>query len=149
MRPILPLALLLAACSQQPVEPSLATGTFAGGGRDRLCIAGEAGNYRAGVIAFGEGNVNCSASGRVVSEDGQFALVPRGEGACRIPLAIEGNVIRIGEVPAACAYYCGPGAQLSGKTYNRADMGAAVVDLAGDPLCYAVHGWIDLYGNVK
>ena len=135
MRPTLPLAMLLAACSQQPAEPSLTTGTFAGDGRDRLCIAGEVGSYRAGLIAYGEGDVNCSASGRIASQDGKLTLVPRGEGSCRIPLTIEGNSVRIGEVPAACSYYCGPGAAMAGKTYNRADMWAAAVDLAGDPLC--------------
>jgi|SRR5687768_102551 hypothetical protein len=135
MRPILPLALLLAACSQQPAEPSLSTGTFVGSGRDRLCIAGEPGNYRAGLIAFGEGDVNCSASGRIGMQAGQFTLIPRGEGTCQIPLVIEGNSVRIGEAPPACAYYCGPGASLAGKTYNRSDTGTAAVDLAGDPLC--------------
>ena len=135
MRPILPLALLLAACSQQSTEPSLATGTFAGEGRDRLCLAGEPGNYRGGLIAFGQGEVNCSASGKIEVQGNQLALVPRGEGDCRIPLTLEGNNIRIGEVPAACAYYCGPGATMAGKSYNRSDMGAAVTDLAGDPLC--------------
>ena len=135
MRPILPLAMLLAACSQQPAEPTLTTGTFAGNGRDRLCIAGEPGNYRAGLIAFGEADVNCSASGRIETQEGKLALVPRGEGSCRIPLTIDGNVVRIGKVPAACSYYCGPGATMAGKTYNKADMGAAAVDLAGDTLC--------------
>ena len=135
MRPILPLALLLAACSQQPTEPVVPTGTFAGEGRDRLCIAGEPGNYRAGLIAFGEGDVNCSASGRVETNNGRIALVPRGEGSCRLALTVEGNSVRIGEVPAACAYYCGPGATMTGKAFNKAEMGAAAVDLAGDPLC--------------
>jgi hypothetical protein len=135
MRPILCLALLLAACSQQPPEPSLTIGTFSGVGRDRLCIAGEPGNYRGGLIAFGSGDANCSASGRIERQDSQFALVPRGEGACRIPLTIEGNVVRVGQVPEACSYYCGPGASLAGKSYNRSDMGSNATDLAGDPLC--------------
>jgi hypothetical protein len=135
MRPILPFALLLTACSQQPAEPSMTTGTFAGEGRDRLCIAGEPGSYRGGLIVFGEGDVNCSASGRVAAQAGGFALVPRGEGGCRIPLTIDGNTVRIGNVPASCSYYCGPGASMTGKAYNRSDMGAKAVDLAGDPLC--------------
>ena len=135
MRLILPLALLLAACSQQPAEPSLTTGTFAGEGRDRLCIAGEPGSYRGGLIAFGAGDANCSASGRTEAAGGRFTLVPRGEDACRIPLTVEANVIRLGEVPSSCSYYCGPGATMAGKTFNRADMGARVTDLAGDPLC--------------
>jgi len=135
MRVTLILALLLAACSKQPAEPSLTTGTFAGEGRDRLCIAGEPGNYRAGLIAYGEGNVNCSASGHLEKTEADWALVPRGEGDCRIPLSIDGNIVRIGEVPAACAYYCGPGAAIAGKSYNRSDMGGKAVDLAGDALC--------------
>ena len=135
MRPIFSLALFVAACSQQPEQPKLATGTFTGEGRDRLCIAGAPDAYRAGLIAYGKGDLNCSASGRLEMAGTNWNLVPKGEGECRIPLAIEGNVVRVGQVPGACAYYCGPGAALAGKTYNRADMGAKVVDLAGDPLC--------------
>ncbi|HEU0310337.1 MAG TPA: hypothetical protein VFR36_03850 [Sphingomicrobium sp.] len=136
MRTLLVIVMLLSACSQQPAsETSIATGTFAGQGRDRLCIVGEPGAYRGGLIAFGQGDGNCSASGRIEAQGDQIVLVPRGEGACRIPMTLEGNVIRIADVPAACAYYCGPGARLAGKAYNRADMGAQAVDLAGDPLC--------------
>ena len=136
MRRLLLLPLLLSACSQQPEPaPSVATGTFAGEGRDRLCIAGEPGSYRGGVTAFGAGDINCSASGKIEMQAGQFFLVPRGEGDCRIPMTIEGNIVRIGDVPAACSYYCGPGASLAGRTFNRAEMGSKAVDLAGDPLC--------------
>jgi len=135
MRRISSLAILIAACSQQPAEPSLNPGTFAGEGRDRLCIAGEAGNYRAGLVSYGEGDINCSASGRIDWQGNSLALVPRGETACRIPLIIEGNTVRTGNVPAACSYYCGLGATMSGKTYHRSDMGSKAVDLAGDPLC--------------
>lgn len=135
MRRILLPTLLLAACSQPPAEPSLTTGTFAGEGRDRLCLAGEPGNYRGGLIAYGEGDVNCSASGRVEITGNQLALIPRGEGDCRIPLTMDGNSVRVGQVSPACSYYCGPGATMAGKSYNRSDMGAAVTDLAGDPLC--------------
>ena len=135
MRSALILALLLAACSKQPAEPSLTTGTFAGEGRDRLCIAGEPGKYRAGLIAYGDGDVNCSASGSLEKREAGWALVPKGEGDCAIPLEIDGNSVRIGQVPAACSYYCGPGAAMAGKSYNRADMGGQAVDLAGDPLC--------------
>ena len=135
MRVTLPLAMLLAACSQQPAEPTLATGTFAGAGRDRLCLAGEPGNYRGGTIAFGEGDVNCSASGKIEIQGSQMTLVPRGEGDCRIPLTMEGASVRIGQVPAACAYYCGPGASLAGKAFERSDQAVPVTDVAGDPLC--------------
>ena len=135
MRRCLPLVLMLAACSQEGTAPSLTTGTFAGEGRDRLCIAGDPGKYRAGLIAYGKGDINCSASGRIDSQDGQLALIPRGDTACRITLKMTDNSVQIGEVPAACSYYCGPGASLGGKSFNRSDMGAEAVDLAGDPLC--------------
>jgi hypothetical protein len=136
MRSLIPCFILLAACSQgQESSLSIATGNFAGEGRDRLCIVGEAGNYRGGLIAFGAGEVNCSASGKIESENGQISLLPRGEGGCRIPISIEGDTARIGEVPAACSYYCGPGASMAGKSFNRAGAGATATDLAGDPLC--------------
>ena len=136
MRVPLLLGLLpLAACSQEPAPLILATGTFAGDGRDRLCIAGKAGAYRAGLISYGPGDNNCSASGRLEKAGEEWALVPAGEGDCRISLAMNGNVIRIGQIPAACRYYCGPGAFMAGKRFNRADMGAKAVDLAGEPLC--------------
>jgi len=136
MRYLLPCFIILASCSQgEAPAPSIATGSFAGEGRDRLCIAGEAGNYRGGLIAFGEGDVNCSASGKIEAQNGKFSLVPRGEGGCRIPISVEGDTVRIGEVPAACSYYCGPGASMAGKSFNRAGSGTTATDLAGDPLC--------------
>lgn len=135
MRSNIALALLLAACSKQPAEPALVVGTFAGEGRDRLCIAGEAGGQRAGLIAYGKGDVNCSASGSLQQAGEGWVLVPKGEGDCRIPLEIGGNSVRIGQPPAACSYYCGPGATMAGKSFNRAAEASPVVDLAGDPLC--------------
>ena len=135
MKRILVLLPLLAACSREAAQPSLATGTFAGEGRDRLCIAGEPGAYRAGLIAFGDGDANCSASGRLEASGAGWVLVPKGEGDCRIPVTIDGNSVQIGQPPAACSYYCGPAASLTGKSFNRADMGAKAVDFAGDPLC--------------
>ena len=89
----------------------------------------------AGLIAYGQGNMNCSAAGSLQRAGQGWVLVPKGEGDCRIPLEIAGNTVRIGQPPAACSYYCGPGATMAGKTFNRADMGAKAVDLAGDPLC--------------
>lgn len=136
MRSILPCFILLAACSQeQEPAPTIATGTFAGEGRDRLCIAGEPGSYRGGLIVYASGDLNCSASGKVETANGITALVPRGEGDCRIPLTIEGSTVRIGDVPASCSYYCGPGAALAGKAFARAEGGGSATDLAGDPLC--------------
>ena len=135
MKRILLVLPLLAACSREAAQPSLATGTFAGEGRDRLCIAGDPGAYRAGLIAYGESDSNCSASGRLEQAGAGWVLVPKGEGDCRFPLTIEGNGVRVGQPPAACSYYCGPGASLAGKSFARADTGAQAVDFAGEPLC--------------
>jgi hypothetical protein len=135
MRSILLLAMLLAACSDQPAGQSLTPGTFAAEGRDQLCIAAEGGAMRAGLIAYGQDDVNCSAAGSLQRIGETWVLVPKGEGDCRIPLDIQGNAVRVGQPPASCSYYCGPGATMVGKTYQRADMGAKAVDLAGDPLC--------------
>ena len=123
--------LLLAACTQEPTKPDLAAGTYSGEGRDRWCISGE----RAGVIAYGPGDTNCSASGRLEGSGTGLALVPAGDGECRIPLSVDGNAIRIGNVAAACSYYCGPGATLAGKVFARDAASTPVTDLAGDPLC--------------
>ena len=79
MRPILLFALLLTACSRQPAEPSISTGTYAGNGRDRLCIVGEPGNYRAGLIAFGDDDANCTAAGRLERTGAGWSLVPKVE----------------------------------------------------------------------
>ena len=135
MRPIFALAMLLAACSQQPAAPDLTGGTFAGEGRDRLCIAGEGDAFRAGLIVYGAGDENCSASGSLKRSGSGWALVPKGEGDCRITLEIDGNLVRIGQPPPSCAYYCGNGATMAGKSFNRSDAKDRVTDLAGDPLC--------------
>jgi hypothetical protein len=135
MRLIFALTLLLAACSEQPAEPDLAGGAFAGVGRDRLCIAGEKGALRAGLIAYGTGDVNCSASGSLEPAGQGWVLVPKGEGDCRIPLEIKGDSVNVGQPPVACAYYCGPGATMAGEAFARSDSASKAVDLAGDPLC--------------
>jgi hypothetical protein len=134
MRSIFLLSLLMAACSQPPDAPTIATGTYSGGGGDRLCIAGEAGAYRSGLIAYGQNDVNCSASGSLEPAGAGWVLIPKGEGPCRIPLQVQGNVATIGQPPEACTYYCGPGADMAGRTYRRS-LGAKAVDFAGDPLC--------------
>jgi hypothetical protein len=134
--------MLLAACSNDPAEPVLAAGLFAGEGRDALCIAGTGAEQRAGFIAYGIGEENCSARGRIEHEGGKWALVPSGENECRFPLEVSEGRISLGQGPASCSYYCGPGAAFAGKSFRRVDPGDAtaagrnpMTDLAGDPLC--------------
>lgn len=83
------------------------------------------------MISYGEGDSNCLMRGRI--EGG--ALIPNGDQSCRIPLTLEGGKITIGTPPASCAYYCGPGASLAGKTFTRMAKPEPLTDIAGDPLC--------------
>jgi hypothetical protein len=134
------LVLGLGACRQaeEPSPPPPAATTadgatlvFAGEGRDRLCL--KEGEQRAGVITYAaSGDNNCSVRGAAA---GSGEIRPDGDSSCVIPLRREGDRITLGVAGPACAYYCGPGASLSGKTFARMDRADAVTDLAGEPLC--------------
>jgi len=130
--------LLLGACSKpaaeqnsagpEPSAASATSSTFAGPGRDRLCLAGG----RAAFISFAAtGDRNCTVRGSL--ENG--ALVPEGDAACRISVTQEGGTVRLGPVPAACSYYCAAPASFAGKTFVRMAKPEPVADIAGDPLC--------------
>ncbi|MDQ3074160.1 MAG: hypothetical protein M3Q88_00910 [Pseudomonadota bacterium] len=142
MRFLLFSVLALTACSEKPTATGLATGLFAGEGRDALCIVGVPGEQRAGFIVYGEGNVNCSARGTIAVNGNDFILVPSGEGDCRIPLQIGRASVVIGHQAAGCDYYCGPAVRFGEKKFGRVDRSNAaaartnpMVDVAGDPLC--------------
>jgi hypothetical protein len=129
---ILALVLLLAACSPAAPEPDAERLLYAGEGRDRLCMAGD----RIGFIAYGEGDANCSVRGRVNRAGEQLlTITPDGDEDCRIELRQEGESLRLGKVAAACAYYCGPGANFEGMVFTENASASPAVDLAGDPLC--------------
>jgi hypothetical protein len=119
----IPLAvLLLAACSPEPAADALKPGTYFGSGRDALCIMDKAAPQRFAFIAFTKSeDTNCAAEGRVERTASGAALVPAGEGECRIPLIIDGNTLRFGQVPSNCAYYCGPGAAFAGQSFQWRD----------------------------
>ena len=141
MRPTLPLALLLAACSgqseQKPAQRQAGTGTFAGEGRDRYCIKRSGDDWRVGIVTYGPGNMNCTLKGKVVEALNHDSLVEAtGDKACRFQVTAEGDSLRLPQkLPAACDYYCGPGASLSGKTFKLDPSASPTVDFAGDPLC--------------
>jgi hypothetical protein len=135
-------ALLLGACSQKAEAPSspegenavasVGTATFAGSGRDRLCLAD---GGRGAFITFGEGNANCSVRGQVDGSGERLTLAPEGDLTCRIDIVRNGDDVRLGEVGGACNYYCGPKASFAGKTFKRMPNAEPVTDIAGDPLC--------------
>ena len=125
--------LLLTACApEQTKQPPADSQTYAGPGRDRLCIKGE----RAGFIAFGEGDSNCSVRGRIERDGDRLAAIrPDGDEDCRIPAERVGEAIRLGKAGDACAYYCGPGASFDGKTFTQQPSSSPAADFAGDALC--------------
>ncbi|MEO6248291.1 MAG: hypothetical protein ABIO85_06875 [Sphingomicrobium sp.] len=132
------LPLVVAGCSAGTPSgaPGLAPGTFAGAGKDRLCIAGEGAGLRAGLIVYGaDGAANCSLAGKLTHGGTGWTLTPHGEGACAVSLIIAGDRVAVTQVPAACAYYCGPRASLAGKSFTGSATASAAVDLAGDRLC--------------
>ena len=138
-------ALLLGACSREADAPAApvnegapvvaaaaGSSTFAGAGRDRLCLKAD---KQAAFITYGEGDANCSVQGQVEGEGERMTLVPNGDATCRIDMTRSGDIMRLGSVTQACAYYCGPKASFEGKTFTRTDKAVPVTDLAGEPLC--------------
>jgi hypothetical protein len=126
----------VAACAKEEAPaPALPAGTYPGGGRDSLCIAGQGGAQGAGFVVYGADDANCSASGRIEAADDGWTLIPAGDLDCKIPLSIDDGRISIGKLPQACAYYCGPGVTAEGKSFGPVAQGKRPADLAGDPLC--------------
>ena len=128
---LLPLVLLLSACSPAAPEPESGRRLYAGEGRDRLCMTGD----QVGFIAFGEGDANCSVRGRLDRAENRLTLVPDGDADCRIEIEEQGDSLRLGTVTPHCAYYCGPRASFAGKVFTENASASAAVDFAGDPLC--------------
>ena len=67
-------------------------------------------------------------------------LAMQGDESCVIEARIEGSRVTLpSTLPPGCAYYCGPGVEMGGATFDQAgdsDGDARrAVDLVGDPLC--------------
>lgn len=127
----LAIALSLAACSPEGGQPPAERALYAGAGRDRLCVKG----MEAGFITYGEGDSNCSVRGRLEGQGDATVLVPAGDEDCRIPIRRDGEQAVLAAAAAACAYYCGPGANFAGRRFTRSADASPAVDFAGDPLC--------------
>ncbi len=135
-------ALLLAGCgdtsksksnaAEPTAGPAAKVLTFAGKGRDRVCL--DQGGGRAGFITYGARDTNCSASGTLEQDGQRVVIVPDGDTQCRIEATLSGVELRLGRVSPACRYYCAPGASFAGRTLRQAP-GTPVTDVAGDPLC--------------
>ncbi len=141
--PFLVSALFVTACGEQDASVATnqppgaaaaqsATQTFAGQGRDRLCLDERGG--RAGLITYGESDANCSIRGAVQRTGERITIAPDGDQSCQVAGTVAGNRVRLGSRTPECAYYCGPTADFSGRSFRAAE-GGPVTDLAGDPLC--------------
>lgn len=133
-RRILVVLLLLAApaCTPEPQEVAESWRS----GRDGLCLVGKPGALRAGVIAYGPSDANCSLAGSATRSGERLTITPRGDPGCRIEVSLEGDKAHLGPLTQACAYYCGPGADFSGRTLGRStEPVGRTTDFAGDPLC--------------
>lgn len=127
--------LMLAACSEGPDTGAAWVGTYRGQEQDALCVAREGEALKAGFVTYGPGNVNCSISGRAEIRGGALMVVPRGDSDCSIEVLIANGVVSLGTRSQACAYYCGPGADYSGRELLKAPDATKVTDFGGDPLC--------------
>jgi hypothetical protein len=137
------LALSLSGCGQGaedvafPQPKAGAIGSYAGEGRDRLCL--KDGEPEGGLITFAAtGDSNCSLRFATRYAEGSTAsgtLATANDPSCTIPFSREEGRLTLGTPAPGCAYYCGPGAALEGKSFVRMDKNEPVTDLAGDPLC--------------
>ena len=134
------LAFLLIGCRDQDVraeEPKDSGAgsmkTFAGAGRDRMCLDGS--SRRAGFITYGDGNTNCAVRGSLQQRGPELLLAPDGDESCRIGIGLAAGKVTLGERSSQCDYYCGPAADFSGRELRETRLGEPVSDFAGDPLC--------------
>ena len=135
MRMIPALLFLLTACSGGRDEP-IATGIFAGQGRDRLCVQKAGDVVSAGLITYAAtGDTNCTIAGQLQPVGDAFVLTSRADETCRLSLTLNGPSLRIAKVIGNCDYYCGPRANLAGRSFTRAPSAPAPTDFGGTKLC--------------
>ena len=131
-RLLIVLAALPAACgpAEQAVDQVWAEGP------NGLCLAGEGPSLRAGLIVYGEGDSNCSLAGPAVREGATLRITPTGDSRCTVEISLKDGQAVLGPRSPACAYYCGPSADYSGRRLGQSQAPAtSVTDFAGDPLC--------------
>jgi hypothetical protein len=139
MRTAIALIALLAtsACDRIPDNSKL-RGNYVGAGRDGLCIDAALGreDLHMGVVTYGREDANCTLMGDARTEPGGIMFYVDHDEACHFELQLGSEAINFPQrLPAACSYYCGPGASLSGKRFEKRPGAAVPTDFGGDPLC--------------
>lgn len=141
--------LLLAACggteAEDPVGTDEITGLYLGEGegkqQDRVCMVEvPSGTVRFGIVTLEPDRAACSGIGRVEQTGTGVRLIMVGEQDCAVRASVAGTWVSLtASVPEGCSYYCGPGATLAGKSFEKTDdslEGAmSADDLVGNPLC--------------
>lgn len=164
MRKLLPLAFCLAAgCGQQAgqggnagvaaegpspdpvmVQTATLTGLYESAGTppSQLCITEQGSAARFGLVIRRNGRPGCSGAGAAVRNGGTLRLTMNGDSPCTIAARLDGGRLTLpASLPAACSYYCAPGAAagVGGMPFNKTGGTAADArrarDIVGDPLC--------------
>ncbi len=150
------LAPLLAACGgdggneasgpapRAVVQTAQLTGLYEAPGEgaqsSRLCMVSKPnGAASFGLVSETPGG-SCSGTGEAVRTGNALRLIMAGDEQCVIEAQIGGTQVTFpSAVPVSCAYYCGPGATISGESFEKTggtlDDAMSAADLAGDPLC--------------
>ena len=128
------------------VQTTTITGLYESGPeaqRSQLCIVEDGtGVARFGLVLRTAGG-NCSGAGTAERREAVLRLAMAGDSACPIEAATAGARVDFPRsLPSGCAYYCAPGAAMTGarfdKTGGTRDDAMRARDLVGDPLCPAL-----------
>ena len=112
-----------------------------GSRRNQMCLVERHDATRFGLVVWArEGNASCTGTGRASRDGGRLSLAMQGDDSCVIEARVEGSRVTLpSTLPPGCAYYCGPGVEMAGSTFDQAgeteDDARRAVDLVGDPLC--------------
>jgi hypothetical protein len=163
MKPVLPLLVLLAACSpsgqqaqesnEQAPVPSKAgqagpagslTGLYESGPANQpnqLCmIERRVDEAEFGLVVWGANLHSCSGTGTARRSGDTLRLTMAGDSECVIEAETAGDRVTLPDsLGAGCAYYCGARAQMSGAEFARKgstrEDALKATDLVGESLC--------------
>lgn len=146
---------LLAACgrggddsgrsrSGPSVQTAELTGLYEAAGEDgqkgQMCVVPEApGTFSFALVTEAQGG-GCGGAGDAVLEGNLLRLNMTGDEECAIEAQVDGTRVTLpASLPEGCAYYCAPGATLSGQSFEKTggtvEDAMRATDPAGDPLC--------------
>ncbi len=146
------LPMLLTACSQPAsdgagagmVEAGSVAGLYEKPGissvPDRICITGEGGTARFGMVTQGQAGRSCSAKGHAQRTGRSLALRIEGSPDCAVSATMSATGLTLdGARGAECVYYCGRDAAFGSGAFTKTGTSEVdirkVVDLVGEPLC--------------